>query len=94
MNPNPTPKARFLENPSWVSKHRELIVSDAFLKATDYGMSQYQVLLSTQVNDGNTAMAAGYKLQGALEFLETLRQLSEPPKLMGLVVRDQLDHTV
>ena len=91
---NPTPKSRFLANSTYINQHRDLITSDAFIRATDVGLNHYQVLLANQVTDGNTAMAAGFKLQGALEYVQTMRLLSEIPKAPTLAKPETLDHTV
>jgi hypothetical protein len=91
---NPSPGQTFRSNPTWINQHRELIVSDAFLRATDYGFREYASLLAKANDSGNAAMAMGFKIQGALEFLKELRKISETPRETAPVKPDQLDHTV
>lgn len=76
-----------------VSKHRDMVGSREFERGTDFALLQYAGLLSTQIKDGESAMAAGYKLQAAVEFYQTLKLLAETPKAPPLtVVNDNLDH--
>jgi hypothetical protein len=91
---NPSPAQRFRSNPTYVNQHRELIVSDPFQRAVDFGLLEYQSLLVKQNENANTALAAGFKLQGALELIQTLRMLSEVPRQPTPVKPDQLDHSV
>jgi hypothetical protein len=44
-------------------------------------MLEYMSQLAQRANDGNTAAAMGLKLQGALEFLQTMKMLGETPRL-------------
>ena len=68
---------------------------EAFQLAADFGMLEYNRLLADQVRDQGTAMATGLKLQGAMEFLQIMRMLSENPKLPPRAqMGDNLDHTV
>lgn len=78
---NPSPKQRFLQSKSLVSAHRSILDRPEFEVVCDYAMLHYQYLLSGKTVDAITASAAGFKLQGALEFLAVLRNLSEttPP---------------
>jgi hypothetical protein len=92
MNPpnvNPTPKARFQESGNNIAEHHTLLESRPFQRACDFGLQQYMLKLATVTGDFNTAAAAGFKMQGAQEFLATLRLLAEkpepvkPPELVG-----------
>lgn len=91
---NPSPSARFRSNPSWINQHRELIVSDPFIRACDYALLEYQGVLFRQQDNGNAAMANGFKLQGAMELIQVLRLLSETPRQQAPKAPDQLDHSV
>lgn len=77
FNPNRSPKQRFRENVKWVGEHRVMVDSDAFARACDMALLQYQINVTSNITDGQGAGAAGLKLQGAIEFLNTLRNLSE-----------------
>jgi hypothetical protein len=91
---NPSPAQRYRSNPTWVNQHRELIVSDPFMRAVDYGLLEYASLLAKQNENGNSAMAGGFKLQGAMELVQTLRHLSEFPRTVAPITPDQLDHRI
>lgn len=74
---NPTPKQRFLLNTRALKDYVGILDTDAFQTATDLAMLEYQQALSRGTTDALTASAAGYKLKGALEFLQTLRTLPD-----------------
>lgn len=75
---NPSPKTRFQESIDNISKHRDLIQTREFQRASDYAMLQYQVELAGQTNGNvNLAAAAHMKLCGAQEFMLVLRNLGE-----------------
>jgi len=76
---NPTPKLHFQQSGTRISNHRAMVTSDAFNSGANFALLEYQRVLTGQIRDGNTAMAAGLKMQGALEFLDTLRQLADAP---------------
>lgn len=92
--PNPNPKTRFLtHSPAHtISKHREMVDSEAFQKAVDFSLLQYQADLSNQIRDGNTAATAGFKMQGVIEFMGILRNLSETPTPPRRESTDNLKH--
>lgn len=90
-NLNPSPKARFMQSGTRISNHRALVMSDAFGEAADAAMLQLQMALAGQVKDGNTAMAVGFRLLGAEEFLSTFRLLAETPRPPAPPVRDNLN---
>ncbi len=75
---NPTPKSRFQGSSVYVSDHRHLVDTPAFVRAADAAMLEYQRRLVAQTSGQYEAMATGLKLQGALEFLQQLRMLAEP----------------
>ena len=74
---NPTPKQRFLQNTRAVKDYVGILDNEAFQVATDLAMLEYQQALTRQTTDALTASAAGFKLKGALEFLQTLRTLPD-----------------
>jgi hypothetical protein len=76
---NPTPKTRFLESGLRISEHRKMVDSPAFQAGADSALLEYSALLSTQSVDGQGAAANHFKLRGAQEFLQVLRNLSETP---------------
>lgn len=76
---NPTPKERFLQNTSLLKNHRSMVDSDVFQAVADAAMLEYQNLLSRQTTDAISASAAGFKLQGALEFIGVMKGLSDTP---------------
>lgn len=94
QQPNPSPKARFQTLSAAVAEHHVMVDSVAFRRAADYAMLQYQQYISEQVKDGNTAMCAGFKLQGALEFLAQFKMLADNPVFTPRTTEDNLDHKV
>jgi len=76
-NVNPRPKARFQKVNGNITAHRALIELDAFDRGSDAAMLEYQRLLAEQTVDGNTAMSAGFRSQGALEFLSVFKTIAE-----------------
>lgn len=90
---NPSPKARFQMSNETVSKHRDMVGSREFERATDFALLQYAGMLATTVSDGNSAMAAGFKIQAAVEYYQTLKLLAESPKVpTPTVLNGNLDH--
>lgn len=77
FNPNKSPKQRFVEMSQWVGEHRQMVDSQAFVRACDMAMLQFQRDITANINSGDGAGAAGLKMQGAQKFLEILRNLSE-----------------
>lgn len=87
---NPSPKTRFLQNPSHVHKHREAMVSDVFERASDLATIQHMAAVTQNVVDDATAAAAGWQIKGALEYLLTLRMLGEVPRIVKPADTDNL----
>jgi hypothetical protein len=81
---NPTPKERFQQVGTFMKRHHDLVDNEMFNTSTDFAMLQYQAQVGRQITDANSAMLAGLKLQGALEFLGVLKNLGEttvlPPR--------------
>lgn len=77
-NTNPSPRARFQSATGNITAHRSLIELPAFERGTDAALLEYAAKLSMQNLTGNDAMASGFKLQGAMEFLMFLKTLAEP----------------
>lgn len=92
FNPNQSPKQRFLSMSQWVGEHRQMVDNQAFMRACDFAMLQYQQQAASQIGDLNTASAAGLKMQGAIEFLAVLRNLSETAPLTTRRSDDNLQH--
>lgn len=89
---NPSPKQRFQETVAHITAHRDLIQSPAFTRAADLALLQYQGQLCLESGDLNTAAAKHLRMQGALEFLQTFRMLSESPSLPSTNRVANLDH--
>ena len=87
---NPSPKQRFHETPANIHGHRSLVDLPQFEHSNDAAMLQYCAALAQKVTDGNSAMVAGFKLQGALEFAQTFRMLSEQPRVQAPTISDNL----
>ena len=82
---NPSPKQRFMESAQSVSAHRDMIASRAFERGADFALMEYTTQLELKVSNMNDAASTGLKIQGALEFLQTLRMLGETPRLPAKV---------
>ena len=78
---NPSPKSRFQSVPNNISNHRALIEKAEFDRAADAAMLEYQKALAAQAVDGNSAMSAGFRMQGALEFLSMFKTLAEQTQM-------------
>lgn len=90
---NLSPKSRFQQSADNVSRHRALLETREFERATDFSLLQYCAALSESIKDMNSAAIAGMKLQGAFEHAHTFRNLGElPPRPPIAIVKDNLDH--
>lgn len=87
-----SPKSRFLLSNDNITKHRDMVDSGTFQRGLDFALMQYAQFLATQASDGNTAMAVGFKLQGAQEFVVQFKTLSETVQIQTPAVNDNLDH--
>jgi hypothetical protein len=92
FNPNKSPKQRFIDMGLWVTDHRVMVDSQAFTRACDFAMLQFQRVVTANVVDGNGAGAAGLRIQGAQQFLEIMRNLSETPQIPTTRNDDNLKH--
>jgi len=90
---NPTPKQRFqaLGNKA-MGDHRQMVDSSAFNIAVDMALLQYQRESTATIVDGNGAGSVGLRLQGAQEFINVLRNLSETYTLPINRPQDNLKH--
>ncbi len=69
-----------------------MVDSQAFIRGCDMAMLQYQETATKNISNGDGAGAAGLRLQGALEFLAILRNLSETPPPATRRPDDNLAH--
>jgi len=85
---------RFRESGQNISDHRAMVATRAFQRACDFAQLEYQAQLATRLmeNPGEAAFA-GLKMTGAVEFLLTMRALSEAPMPPRRVPTPNLDHT-
>jgi len=92
---NPSPKRRFMASAQNVTSHRDMIATREFERGSDFAMLQYQWTVNAGMTDTQSALAAAYKLQGANEFLQTMKLLGETPRMPAPVIDQQnLDHKV
>lgn len=92
FNPNKTPKQRFTEMSQWVGEHRTMVDSVAFTRACDFAMLQFQKSVTASITSGEGAGAAGLKMQGAQQFLDILKTLSETSAPTSVRPDDNLKH--
>jgi hypothetical protein len=90
VNPNPSPKARFQAVNGAITAHKAMLENPYFDRGCDFAMLEYQRICGENTKDANTAMAAGSKMLGALEFLQTLKTLAETQPT--IVARKDLDN--
>jgi hypothetical protein len=79
MNKNPTPKEVFQSQKDNLAGHNRMMEGFAFEQGLTFAQLQYFRSIGNKVTDSASALAAGYKLQGAIEFIAELRLLAEPP---------------
>jgi hypothetical protein len=92
LSPLSSPKARFLNVPANISNHHALVDSEAFNRALDTALLEYQGMLAQRaVKSPADAGMAGMALVGAQELTYILKGLSEVPKIQPQVrIVDQL----
>lgn len=78
---NPTPKTRFQLSNDNITKHRTMIDSREFMRASDFALLEY--MNRCRKNETNPTVL-GLKLVGAQEFLDELKLLSEKLELKPL----------
>jgi hypothetical protein len=90
---NPSPKARFQESADNQSKHRQMLDTREFQRAADYSFMEYCQQTASQIRDGNSAMAAGFRILGAAELLSTMQLLAEIPRPVSVVKSATLEES-
>ena len=82
---NPSPKTLFREIKGAIDAHHNLIETESFKRGCDTALLEYQRKLSANLglatNHQAEALANGYRIQGANEFLAELRNLAEPVQI-------------
>jgi hypothetical protein len=93
---NPSPKQKFLGIKHCVDAHRELMQRQDLNLSLEQAERQYawelcggHTLLEAQ---GNNAAMNFYKLQGAHEFVRTLKNLAETPRIIPRSTAGEIDH--
>ena len=89
---NQSPKNRFLASEAQVHNHREMMETRAFETGTDMALMQYANDIASEVRDQPTALAVGFKLAGAVGFLNSLKTISEKPIVPASRPTDNLQH--
>lgn len=87
---NITPKQRFQRSGLKLSNHRDLVASESFIIGAETALLEYQAKITSQITDGNTAMAAGFRLMGAQELVNCIRNLADTVPNLKTVVNDNL----
>lgn len=91
---NPTPKQLLAANKELLSRHRDFMQNPYLSQTIDMAMAQYvRVLAEKQAMDGNTAAANFFKIEGAHDFVNTLRRLGETPELPAQSTKNNLDYS-
>lgn len=81
-----------MEMSQWIGEHRQMVDSPAFTRACDMAMLQLQQNVTGTITNGDGAGAAGLRMQGAIEFLSILRNLSETTTPLPRRPDDNLAH--
>lgn len=81
MITNPSPKARFIHSKEFVEKHRELMQRDDLQRGLDYALLEYQKEVAMRTNE-QMAGTGHFRIVGALEFIQILKDLAEPMAIM------------
>lgn len=78
---NPTPKAKFQESNDNISKHRAMVDSREFERAQDVGLLEHTAAIALTFNPTSQveAIAAAFRIRGALEYAMQMRMLAEKP---------------
>ena len=74
------PAARFRLSGKKMSGHHNLVDSESFDTSSDAAMCQFVADLAVEATDLNAAACVGFRLRGAVEFLERFKTLGEMPK--------------
>lgn len=94
---NASPKARFMESGVRISSHRNVMQLDPLRTGIDWALLHYQHYLAvTGAKDANDAAQSMIKMKGALEFIDLLYKLAEPPSAAPQPITNvtKLDHSV
>lgn len=96
-NVNPSPKQRFLAIKRCVDQHRELIERPDFQLSVDHALAQMAWTQSSEGNptfsvSGNIAAERFYRIQGAHEFVRTLKTLAEVSAPLPIQETGQISH--
>lgn len=74
---NPTPKQVLLLDAAGLKQHEKLMSDPQLYASLDIALLEYQRRLSNQRVDGNGAASNHFKITGAIEFLDVLKNLSQ-----------------
>lgn len=90
---NPSPKAQFQEVSTNITKHRDMVGTNEFNRATNYALLEYQSMLAKGASTFNECASAHLKVTGALEFIQVMRNLGESfTPTVAPRIADNLDH--
>lgn len=89
---NPSPKTRLMASKPLLEAHRNLMQMPDLRTSFDFALLEYQGQLCSRANDGNTAAASLFKIQGALEFINVLLKLGEVPEVREIARPGEINH--
>ncbi len=80
INPDPSPKTKFLTNTKIVHDHNEMVQSEQFDLSCDIALMEYQRTLAAYIQSQsdlnlNLAAVAQLKQMGAMEFISIIKRL-------------------
>ena len=76
-------RERFQSSLANLKAHQDMVDNDSFDRGADGALADLTTEIVGGIVDSNSAMAAGYRLKGAVEFLrrfKTFAEISEPVK--------------
>jgi len=90
---NLTPKARFQQSENSLSAHKRMIESKEFERAADFAMLEYQrAVMQSPAGPGDSPGANYFRLLGAQEFLQQLRNLADQHQPVPRIMDPNLNH--
>lgn len=91
MITNPSPKARFMGSKANVEAHRSLMQRDDLQHSIDFALLEYQRRVAMITNE-QLAATGHFRILGALEFIQTMKDLAESTPEPTKIIPPSLNH--
>ncbi len=86
-----TPRSRFLEDKNRASKHRDMVVSSAYLAAAEAALLE-MIDDMAESTDPTVAISGYHRIVGARKYMKKFAELAETPKPPERKSDFNLDH--